>query len=74
MSLGEIRIVKFLTRDCHKGKLGIVDFVIRDCQNCQIVIGNLLKYGHIGKVESVEFRDCWVLSKKVECVNFLVIL
>ena len=63
---------------CHQGKIGIIKFVIRDCQNYQIVIGNLLKYGHIGKVESVEFRDCRVLSKKgvpkkVECVNSLVI-
>ena len=43
-------------------------------RNDHIVIGKLLEYGHIGKVESVEFRDCRVLSKKVECVNFLVIL
>ena len=26
------KIVNFLIRDCHKGKLGIVKFVIRDCR------------------------------------------
>ena len=26
------KIVNFLIRDCHKGKIGIVKFVIRDCR------------------------------------------